>query len=223
MAVIFDLDGTLVDSPQGIVKAFLAVFKVMNKDGVDAAAVRATIGMPLAKAFGDLLTLSPDHPDVLVAMEQYQMLFREIVLPDAKSLIFPDVEEGLKSIKSRGIPMAVATNKAHKNAKALLKAVGLFDYFDVVVGSDQVTNQKPHPEMGFLVMNKLGITAEDAIMVGDTTHDMLMGKDSGMHTIAVTYGIHDANVLKVVEPHKIVDNFKAVLLHIDSLPCCQWI
>ena len=220
MAVIFDLDGTLLDTPHAIVTAFLAVFEAMNKEGVKASDVRATIGMPLDIAFAGLLAVDKHDPSVSWAAKKYVALFREMVLPNAKSLVFPGVLEGLESLKCRGVLMAVATSKAYKNAESLLKAAGLFDYFDVVVGADQVTKPKPHPEMGLLVMKELGITANQAVMVGDTTHDVLMGRGAGMHTVAVTYGIHDSAVLEAAGAHKIVDSFQYVISHIGALPCC---
>jgi phosphoglycolate phosphatase len=218
MAVIFDLDGTLVDSPQGIVKTFMAVFSSMGKVGVEPEEVRATIGMPLEKAFGKLLSIDEKDSQVEQAIKKYQSLFKEIVLPEAKSLVFPGVEKGLNTLKKQGIPLAIATSKVHKSAKSLLDAAGLLDYFDIVVCADHVENRKPHPEMGFLVMDKLGVEAEHTVMVGDTTHDMLMGKESGMHTIAVTYGVHDADMLNSATPCQVVDNFDGVISSIKKLP-----
>lgn len=210
-AYIFDLDGTLIDTPSGIVETFIEVLTSMGVKNTDAPTIRATIGLPLEKAFGSLLQVDPNDVKVANAITQYQLFFKKIVLPNAKKLIFPGVEKGLETLKSQGFLLAVATSKFYASAEALLKAAGLFEYFNLVVGADQVSHPKPHPEMGFLVMKKLDVLPENAVMVGDTTHDLLMAKDAGMHSIAVTYGIHDIEKLKLSKPTWIVNTFDEVL------------
>ena len=217
LTIIFDLDGTLIDTPRGIVETFTAALKSMGVAFIDAEAIKATIGLPLGKAFGHLLGVSGDDDQINLAIKQYQALFKEIVLPKAKELIFPGVEEGLATLKSQDFTLAVATSKVYMSAEALLKAAGLWDYFDLVVGADHVVQPKPHPEMGYLVMSKLGVLADHSVMVGDTTHDILMAKGAGMRSIAVTYGIHDVQTLQTAEPTWIRDTFADVLNCIDSM------
>jgi len=141
----------------------------------------------------------------------YQVSFRELILPRARELIFPEVKDGLTTLRDEGFSLAVATSKFYASADALLTAAGLRDLFSVVVGADQVTQPKPHPEMGQVIMRKLGGSAERAIMVGDTTHDLLMAKAAGMRSVAVTYGVHSAQELKSAEPTWIADTFDDVL------------
>jgi pseudouridine-5'-phosphate glycosidase len=209
--VIFDLDGTLVDTPRAIVETFAAVFAAMAIPPRDPAAIRATIGLPLEKAFGQLLGVAMDDAIVAQAVAHYQTLFKELVLPRASSLIFPGVAEGLAALRDRGVLLAVATSKFYASADALLKAAGLRDHFEIVVGADQVAAPKPSPEIGLLIMTELGVSAERAVMVGDTTHDLLMAKAAGMRSIAVTYGVHSAQELASTDPTWIVDTFGDVL------------
>jgi phosphoglycolate phosphatase len=208
---IFDLDGTLVDTPRAIVETFTATFASMRVEACDAAAIRATIGLPLERAFGNLLTVASDDALVARAVAQYQVLFRELILPRAAALVFPGVAEGLATLRDQGFALAVATSKFYSSAHALLEAAGLRDHFGVVVGADQVTHPKPHPEMGRVVMRRLGIPAQRAVMVGDTTHDLLMAKAAGMRSIAVTYGVHGVRELRSVDPTWIADTFDEVL------------
>ena len=210
-AVVFDLDGTLIDTPRGIVESFTAALISMNVAVSDPAAIRATIGLPLEQAFANLLGVDKADDQVGLGIKQYQICFKEIVLPKAQELIFPGVVEGLALLKAQGFILAVATSKFYASAEALLKAAGLWDYFHLVIGADQVTHPKPHPEMGELVMRKLGILAENTVMVGDTTHDILMAKGANIRSIAVTYGVHDLEKLQSAEPTWIVDSFDGVL------------
>ena len=210
LAIIFDLDGTLIDTPTGIVQAFTAALNSMDISFKDDSAIRATIGLPLERAFSNLLQVPENDARVNVGIKKYQALFKDIVLPRAKELIFPAVLEGLRSLKTEKISLAVATSKVYKSAEALLKAADLWQYFDIVIGADQVKQPKPHPEMGKLIMKKFDVLAKDTVMVGDTTHDIQMANASGMHSIAVTYGVHDIEKLKTANPTWLADTFNDV-------------
>lgn len=215
-AAVFDLDGTLVDTPRGIVETFAAALAAMNAPAPDLTAVRATIGIPLERAFGLLLGVPPDDPAVPQAVGLYQSLFRELVLPRARTLVYPGVADGLTALRTQGVALAVATSKHYASADALLRAAGLRDRFDVVVGADQVTRPKPDPEMGRLVARRLAIPPERAVMVGDTTHDLLMARAAGMRSVAVTYGVHSVPELASSGPTWFADTFDEVVACIRS-------
>lgn len=215
-AIIFDLDGTLIDTPRAIVDTFSEVLKSMRAECPDASTIRATIGLPLGIAFSQLLKLSLDDPCVAYAIKQYQALFKVNILPKAKDLIFSDVVEGLTMLRDQNYLLAVATSKIYASAEALLKAADLWKYFHLVVGADQVMQPKPHPEMGRFVMRELGVVAYNSVMVGDTTHDLCMARDLGMRSIAVTYGVHDLQKLQSAEPTWVADTFNEVLHYIKT-------
>jgi phosphoglycolate phosphatase len=208
---IFDLDGTLIDTPRAIVETFSAAFAAMGLQARDASTIRATIGLPLGQAFSKLMGVPLDDARVAHGIDEYQISFRELVLPNAESLLFPGVAEGLPALRGEGLTLAVATSKFYPSADALLKAAGLRAHFDVVVGADQVTQPKPDPEMGRLIMRILGVPAERAVMVGDTTHDVLMARAAGMRSVAVTYGVHGVQELKSSAPTWVADTFEDVL------------
>ncbi len=214
-AIIFDLDGTLIDTPRGIIDTFIAALGSMDVNFTDRASIRSTIGRPLEAAFAEILKEPQDSQRVSFAVQQYQALFKDIVLPRAQELIFPGVVIGLTRLRELGFKLAIATSKVFKSAEALVKAADLWQYFDVVLGADMVENPKPHPEMGLKVLNLLNVLPSDAIMVGDTTHDILMGNQCGMRTIAITYGIHDKDQLASAAPTSVVDNFEL------AIECCN--
>ncbi|MGH3832272.1 MAG: HAD family hydrolase [Pseudonocardiaceae bacterium] len=215
--VIFDLDGTLVDTPRAIVEAFTATFVSMNVDAPEAMTIRATIGLPLERAFSTLLGVPPEDDKVTLGVKQYQVLFRELILPQAATLVFPSVADGLAALRGQGFTLAVATSKFYTSADALLKAAGLRDHFDMVVGADQVTHAKPHPEMGQLIMRELSIPPECAMMVGDTTHDLLMAAAIGIRSVAVTYGVHSVQELRSSNPTWLADTFDEVLTYARTI------
>src|SRR5438128_485260 len=217
--VAFDLDGTLVDTPRAIVETLTAVCASLGVEFPDASAIRATIGLPLEQAFSNLMRVPLDDGRVTHGVKQYQALFKERILPRAAALTFPGVADGLPTLRGQGFTLAVATSKIYASADALLKAAGLRDHFTLVVGADQVTQPKPHPEMGQLIMQTLGVSAERAVMVGDTTHDLLMARAAGMRSVAVTYGVHSVQELKSSDPTWIADTFDEVLKCIQTGSC----
>lgn len=216
--VIFDLDGTLVDTPTGIVTTFAAVFTQLGLPTSDSGAIRATIGLPLPAAFAKVLGVAADEPVVDECVALYQPTFRKIVLPMATGMVFPGVFDGLTSLQDDGFVLAVATSKFIANAEALLTAAGLRDSFKVVVGADQVPSPKPDPASGLLVLNTLGVQAKNAVMVGDTTHDVLMAHAAGMSSIGVTYGVHSVEQLLSADPTWLVDSFAGVVAAVQECP-----
>jgi phosphoglycolate phosphatase len=208
---IFDLDGTLVDTPTGIVRSFGAAFLELGVPVPAAERIRSTIGIPLAIAFGQLLGVTPDDPLVTRAIAEYQVAFRELVLPEAGDLVFPGVAEGLAALERDGFALAVATSKHRAGADALLGAAGLGDRFPVVVGADEVDNPKPAPDTGWLVLRRFGAAASRAVMVGDTVHDLGMATAAGIRSIAVTYGIHGREELAAANPTWLADTFDEVV------------
>lgn len=206
--VIFDLDGTLIDTPRGIVEAFYAALKSLDVAFNDTSTSIVDIELLLVSGNLDINIMDAQ---ALHAIKLYQKLFKDIVLPKAKELVFPGVERGLASLQSQGFTLAIATSKIYNSAEALLKAANLWRYFSLVVGSNQVTRQKPHQEMALLILNTLGALPENAIMIGDTPQDIKMAKNAGMHSIAVTYGVHDKRKLKSYKPTWVVDTFEGVM------------
>lgn len=209
--IIFDLDGTLLDTPRAIVETFSAVLAEQGLKPCDPDTIRATVGTPLADAFAQLLMLPLDDTQVAMAVENYQRHFRLHVLPHAKTLLFPGVADGLITLSRAGFQLAVATSKFQANAEATLAAAGLLEHFAVIVGADAVPRPKPDPASGLLILNRLGIPASHAVMVGDTTHDLHMAHAAGMRSVAVSYGVHDPARLRSAEPTWLHDNFPAVV------------
>lgn len=218
--VIFDLDGTLIDTPRAIVAAFTAAFAAMKQQAPGAQAIRTTIGLPLERAFSDLLGVPPEDELVQVGIRHYQAQFANVILPQAADLVYPGVADGLRALREQGFILAVATSKYYSSADALLTAAGLRGYFSVVAGADQVTRPKPDPETCQLIMRELCIeTPGRALMVGDTTHDLRMAAAAGLRSIAVTYGVHSAEQLLAADPTWRADTFSDVLRCLsDDLP-----
>lgn len=213
-AAVFDLDGTLVDTPRAIVATLAETLATLGVPAPEQAAVRATIGLPLERAVATLAGVAPADPMVAEGVARYQARFRERVLPYARELVFPGAAAGLTALRREGFALAVATSKWYASADALLVAAGLREQFEVVAGADQVTRPKPDPELARLVLRRLGASPGQAVMVGDTTHDLLMANAAGMRSIGVTYGVHPAARLRSAGPTWLAGTFDDVVAYI---------
>jgi len=216
-AVIFDLDGTLVDTPLVIVQTALAALECKGCAGPTPDAIRATIGLPLTIAFSGLLGLPETHGNVQACVEEYRRLWRERVVPRSKEFLYPGVLEGIAELHGRGLRLGVATSKAQAGAVLQLEAAGIARYFDVVAGFEAVQKPKPEPDLALFVLDKLGVAADAAIMVGDTTHDLLMARAAGLRAIAVTHGAQPEATLRAANPSFVAPDFAGVLAILKSL------
>ncbi|WP_258879833.1 HAD family hydrolase [Pectobacterium aroidearum] len=209
---MFDLDGTLFDTAKAIVATFRATFKHWGlPQPINDDVIRNTIGLPLETAFAQILQQDVEQPVVADCVTEYQRQFQILILPMAESLLFPSVSSGLTQLKQSGFHLAVTTNKFSRSANALLTAAGIADLFDIVVCADQVTEKKPAPESGEKILAYYQVSAEDTVMVGDTTHDILMAHNIGCRSIAVDYGIQRREILSAVKPTVILSSFSEVV------------
>jgi phosphoglycolate phosphatase len=210
-AIVFDLDGTLVDTPRVIVETALAALAHEGRSGPTPEAIRATIGLPLTVAFSGLLGHREDAPDVQRVTEEYRRLWRANVIPRSAELLYPGVAAGVAALRAEGLRLAVATSKAQSGAIAQLEAAGIAGHFDVIAGYDAVARPKPEPDLALHVLGRLNVEAAEAVAVGDTTHDLLMARGAGLRAIAVTYGAHDEATLRTEDPDWVAQDFAQVL------------
>src|SRR5262249_21605682 len=131
--VIFDLDGTLVDTPTAIVDGLTAAFTSLGVIPPDPDAIRATIGRPLDQAIADLLGVPAGSEVVAAVTRGYQRLFIKQIVPRARELIYPGVPDGLATLARHGLILAIATSKFTASANTLLRSAGLRDQFGLVV------------------------------------------------------------------------------------------
>ncbi|KUN82830.1 HAD family hydrolase [Streptomyces griseoruber] len=186
--VVFDLDGTLADTPGAIVSLTLKVLADLGR-APDEAAVRATVGKPLDRNFSQLLGLPVDHPEVEGAMAAYRRGFAEHLAEQRERMLYAGVADGLTRLRASGHLLAIATSKTHAAALNVLRTTGILDRFTCVAGHDSVTRGKPAPDMALHVAGELGLPAADCVVIGDATGDIEMASAAGMASIGVSYGV----------------------------------
>jgi phosphoglycolate phosphatase len=206
-AVIFDLDGTLVDTPQAIVETALASLAGRVPVLPAPAAIRATIGLPLTVAFSGLLGRDESSALVQEAVAEYRRIWRKDVVPRSAEMLYPGVAAGLAELRALGLRLAVATSKVQAGAVAQLEAAGVAHAFEVIAGFDSVERPKPDPQIALHVLDRLGVAPGAAVAVGDTTHDLTMAHGARLRTIAVTYGAHSEAALRAAGPGYLASDF----------------
>lgn len=195
-AVVFDLDGVLVDSIGVMERAFSVAFAECG--GLDAP------------PFGEFVRRSGGHlPAILAAMslplEMVEPFVRESRRLIAEVCPFAGVVAVLDELSRRGTRLAVATGKTNSRASEVLHHTGLAPYFPVVVGSDDVAAPKPAPDMVVRALADLAVEPADALFVGDSVADLRCGAAAGCDVAAALWGHGDPDALRAEEPDHLVD------------------
>ncbi len=208
--IVFDWDGTLVDSRRVIVDTLQATLRQMGLDPLPPEEVQQVIGLGLYEA---IQTLAPEAgaADREHMRQIYGDLFKDI--PAGAMPFFPGVEEGLETLKTQGRRIAVATGKSRRGLDRMLREWGMEDYFHATRCADE-TASKPDPRMLGELLGEFGVPAEGAVFVGDTAFDMEMAHRLGMSRLAVTYGVHAPERLAPWSPHFWAESFEEVLVHL---------
>ncbi len=189
MIILFDLDGTLIDSTEAILESFNVAFKTFNDAVPDEKLIKAEIGHPLDHMF---ITLGVKEEKVWEYVHAYKMHYRKISC--AKTVLLPGAREAV-ALASQYATLAVVTTKTAKYSIELLKYMGLMDYFEVLIGREDVINPKPHPEPIEKALAKLPTDTDKIWMIGDTCMDMLCAKSANVGGIGVSCGYGNIEAL----------------------------
>ena len=208
-AIIFDFDGTLADTQRGIIATAQEVLRRMGREPADERALAATIGLPLKENFTRGAGLGDAEADRAVAI--YREIFETFAIPAIT--VFPGVEEVLATLAARGVPMAVASSRGQHSLEGLMQHLGLDRYIPLsfVFGVETAARPKPAPDILYVILGKLGAKPEEALVVGDTTFDIEMGRAAGCFTCAVSYGNQSADQLAGASPDYLLDDLRKLL------------
>lgn len=183
-AVLFDLDGTLLDSSEGVLDSFYSVVDKLELPYIPRGKVKKRIGSPVQNWFKEFFQFDDNKA-------QYAAdLFREDTLINGskKAMVYPGVYDLLALLKKRNIKIAVATNKREDCANALLNNFKIAEYCDIIHGADNIGKLKKN-DIIELCIRDLEVKSERVVLVGDTVHDAQGAYSAGISFIGVTYGI----------------------------------
>lgn len=207
--VLIDLDGTLVDSVPDLA---YSVDQTMLRLGLPLrgeAAVRTWVGNGVKTLVERALTNSLHQPADPIVFEQALAIFMEIYAENTsgRSRIYPGVMEGLDFLQScQALKVACVTNKAEQFTHKLLKDLGLFERFALIVSGDTLPEKKPHPLPLLYAAEQLGVPASDALMIGDSKSDVKAARAAGFKMIAVSYGYNHGEDIRNYHPDAVVDS-----------------
>lgn len=200
--VLFDCDGTLVDSQHAIVAAMALAFAEGGLPVPDSGAVRHVVGLSLEQAIGLLL---PDG--AVIEVERIADSYRSRHFDEVgRALLFPGVREGLSRLTGEGLMLGICTGKGMRGLGVVLDALGLRRHFITLQTADRHPG-KPNPAMVEAALAEVGIEAADTVLVGDTSYDMELALNAGVVPIGVSWGYHDADSLIAAGAAAVVDSF----------------
>ncbi|MEO7222301.1 MAG: HAD-IA family hydrolase [Devosia sp.] len=213
--MIFDLDGTLIDSVALIVETVTNAFAAVDEPVPDERAIRSISGITAMEAMGILAPhASPER--VSAIMESYRTHYRGNA-GVAREPMFVGALEALDRLQADpGTILAVATGKGYKGAVTLLERHGIIGRFNSIQTPDH-NRGKPDPQMIETAMAKAGASRANTVMIGDTVHDMRMAKAGGIGAIGVTWGYHERAELLSEGADIVIDSFDKLDGAIDQL------
>jgi phosphoglycolate phosphatase len=206
--VIFDLDGTLIDSFQAIYLSFRHTYEGLGLAPLSYEEVKGVIGYGLNHSFRDLLGDEWVSPAIRLFRQKYEEVFRSHthLLADARAVV-----EGLHA---RGTRLAIATNKLGRFAREIFRHFEMEGLFDAIVGDEDVTQNKPHPEMLIRAIHEMGLPKEAVIFVGDSLIDIQTGENAGVRVFAVPTGLATREELEKARPAKLLNRLTDLLNHV---------
>lgn len=210
--IVFDCDGTLVDSQHGIVEGMRTAFTALGCEPPSAEDVRSVVGLNLEEAISQLL--EPDNRSRIIVesiADQYRRAFSANgAAAHRQAPLFPGVREVLQQLDQRRVPLGIATGKGRRGLQATLESHGLERYF-VTLQTADVAAGKPSPEMLHRAMADVGAEPEETILIGDTVFDMQMAANAAVGAIGVSWGYHAVQDLTASGALCIVDSFAELM------------
>lgn len=202
--IVFDWDGTLMDSTAVIAGSIQAACRDLEIPVPDEQTARHVIGLGLDQALRYAVpSLSEEMRPALVARYRHHFLAQDQQIP-----LFDQASEIVMELHAGGYQLAVATGKSRAGLERVLASSKLQPYFHATRTADQ-TFSKPHPAMLLEIMEELGVSAARTLMIGDTSHDILMAQNAGVDVVAVSHGAHPAEALQALNPLVLVEDLVA--------------
>lgn len=211
--VMFDLDGTLVDSVPDLAAAVDRMLLELGRPAAGLDAVRQWVGNGAQVLVRRALAGDIDHAGVDDALaEQALALFMDAYAESHDlTVVYPGVQDTLRWLRKRGMEMALITNKPERFVGPLLDQMKLGSYFRWIIGGDTLAQKKPDPAALLFVMQMAGVTPQQALFIGDSRSDVLAAKAAGVQCVGLTYGYNHGRPIEEESPSLVIDDLRALL------------
>ena len=213
--LIFDLDGTLIDSSGDLALAVNHTLKTLNLPTFTQDTIHHWVGNGAEILVKRALSGSKTIDTTL--KESYWREALNILLDfysknlTVETVTYPNVPTTLKTLKERGYRLTIVTNKPYPFVEPILEALGLNDLFELILGGDSLEKKKPDPMPLLYVCQKLDISPSESVMIGDSKNDILAAKSANMDSIGVTYGYNYGESIERYEPTIVCNRFEDIL------------
>jgi len=209
--LLFDLDGTLVDSAPDLALALNKTLQDLNFAEFDESTIRCWVGNG-AKVLIEraLLNTSESNKQLDPALVNDALAIFLRHYQDClclKSALYTDVKEGLMILKASGFRLAIITNKAEAFITPILVELGIGGLFEILIGGDTLPEKKPHPAQLNYALQQLKVSAEQCLMIGDSKNDILAAKAANIASVGLTYGYNYGEDITVYQPDFCFDSF----------------
>lgn len=207
--ILFDLDGTLTESGEGITKSVQYALEKLGQPEPDLKKLEVFVGPPLLQQFMKYAGL--DEETAVKAVEYYRERYTDIGIFENE--VYPGVEDMLDKLRGKGYILAVASSKPERFVKKVLDHFDLTKYFQEIVGSEMNGGRTSKADVIEEALDRLHMAdhRDQVVMVGDKEHDVFGARKAGLQCLAVSYGYGSEEELKNANPLKIVDSAQEVL------------
>lgn len=213
--LLFDLDGTLVDSRADLANSINLMLAELGRRELPSCRVLNFVGegarLLVERALAASGEIQPQPPEVDEALRIFRRHYREHLLDQTR--VYPEVEETLAELAH--LPMAIVTNKPYDFSITLLDGIGLLPYFSVVLGGDSLPERKPSPMMLLEAARQCGVGASECLMIGDTKFDMIAGHAAGMKTCGYIPGFRGRTELAEAGADYLIERFSELQILIE--------
>ncbi|ENO84629.1 phosphoglycolate phosphatase [Thauera linaloolentis] len=213
-AVLFDLDGTLLDTIADLAEAANLMLAELGRPQRGQDEIHRFVGKGIPNLVRRCMTenAAATEAEVDTAVAAFRRHYT--VVNGMRAAIYPGVEDTLQGLRARGIRLAVVTNKAEAFTLPLLERMGIAGHFDTVVSGDTLPVKKPDPATLRLACERLGVVPAEALMIGDSANDALAAQGAGMPVLLVTYGYSEGVPVDTIECDGLLSNALQALDHI---------
>ncbi|WP_456456482.1 HAD family hydrolase [Nitratifractor sp.] len=204
ITILFDLDGTLIDSTEAILESFAQTFELLGGAVPEVGRIKEQIGYPLADMYRNL---GIEEERIEEYVHAYKEHYRQV--HTLKTVLLPGAKEAVEAAAAFA-RLGIVTTKTGRYSRELLEHFGLMGYFEVLIGSEDVRRHKPHPEPILQALERMGASKEGAWMIGDTCLDIRAAKAAGVRPLGLSCGYGEEESLRACGARCFPDPLSAV-------------
>ena len=206
--VLIDVDGTLVDSVPDLAYCVDEMMKALDMPLRGEAAVRNWVGNGVPRLVERALCNDLDGTPDKALFDKAYPLFLDLYADNTskRSLLYPGVKEGLEYLQGTDARLGCVTNKASQFTLPLLKDLGIYDVFEIVIAGDTLPQKKPHPAPLLHAAEQLGVTPEQSLMIGDSKSDVEASRAAGFKIVCMSYGYNHGVDIREYSPDAVIDS-----------------